>query len=291
MHAYHHPHHHATVSAASSPDSSQPGTPSSESSGQIEAAASSGNETVTVDSKSYSPASSPGSTVSGQQILLLPNVKHAPRHLRTGSPISSSGSSTPMQAGSPGQRHTSPARDTPTPPRLDVERKHAVNSPVQMLYDRRRVQSPLARAIAAQSPVMSLSEEEEDDYRGRGRSSPIAIPHNGSMKTERPDSFTRSPEHRGQSPDVTTSPDEGAAVHGMLKLKTGFSRQFSEDLETPTEIKDIVRMIDESMEKIEEEEDDLAAAQGPDSGHVSMPLTSACRVEPVTVSMPVQSQW
>ncbi|XP_046366711.2 probable helicase with zinc finger domain isoform X1 [Haliotis rufescens] len=43
----------------------------------------------------------------------------------------------------------------------------------------------------------------------------------------------------------------------QLKLKTGFSRQFSDDLPTPTEITDLVRMIEESIEEKKEDEEPL----------------------------------
>jgi hypothetical protein len=59
----------------------------------------------------------------------------------------------------------------------------------------------------------------------------------------------------------------------QLRLRTGFSRQFSDDLPTPTAITDLVRMIEDIDEKPEivMEEDSVGGTS--DSSHGSSPVT------------------
>ncbi|KAK3090246.1 hypothetical protein FSP39_010333 [Pinctada imbricata] len=60
-----------------------------------------------------------------------------------------------------------------------------------------------------------------------------------------------SPVHNGERSDGASSTrrKDGRRMPSKLEIPTGFSRQFSEDIETPTEITNLVRMIDETIDE------------------------------------------
>ena len=170
--------------------------------------------------QNVTPGSSPSSTVSGQPIHFLPNVKHVPVHLigqRSRTPTGNSRSSTP--------------RDTDSPFDISVESKHEAQAEmdymamsIEMQDRRSSAQSPLGRVIA--SAQRRLTHETSSSH-----TSHVTSSHESRTETH---THTRYSEERTL-----------AQHKSSLKLSTGFSRQFSEDIKTPTEIKNLVKMIDE----------------------------------------------
>ncbi|XP_052069643.1 probable helicase with zinc finger domain [Mytilus californianus] len=175
------------------------------------------------DSRSLSPAAqgqnvtpgtSPSSTIAGQPIHFLPNVKHVPVHLfgqRSRTPTGNSRSSTPRETDSP----------------LDISSEVKGEAQGEMDYmamsldtheRRSSAQSPLGRVIASAQ-------------RRQEASSTVTTSYESRTETHTP---TRYSEER------TLAQHKSA-----LKISTGFSRQFSEDMKTPTEIKNLVQMIDD----------------------------------------------
>ncbi|XP_060071826.1 probable helicase with zinc finger domain [Ylistrum balloti] len=196
--------------------------------------------------RSGSPVTSPGSSVASQQIQLLPNVRHVPIHLfpRTATSASSSRSSTPQRTESP---HIPQDIATVIDPQASqkIEAGYLKSSSPALEHQERRgsANSPLARVIASaqrQAPTNTDS--------GLVLSTPYSSGF-GDMIVP------------GQNGDVNdmVKKDKAKRTPVGLRLETGFSRQFSEDLETPTEITDLVKMIDETIEEghesAEEEEE------------------------------------
>lgn len=177
------------------------------------------------DSRSLSPAaqgqyvtpsSSPSSTIAGQPIHFLPNAKHVPVHLlgqRSRTPTSNSRSSTPRETESP----------------LDSGHRGEVQGELDYMavaidtQERARssAQSPLGRVIASAQRRQEATIQSSSVYESK-------------RETHTP---TRYSEERTM-----------AQHKSSLKISTGFSRQFSEDMKTPTEIKNLVKMIDEEGE-------------------------------------------
>lgn len=189
---------------------------------------------------SQSDAQSPGSAAyhQPQPIQLLPNVKHVPSHLLYSTPGSgnNSRSSTPVLANSPVPTQQG-ARDSPRNSQGDLEFP---------TYRRRQHSGP--RPVS-QSPSYSSQSSHESS------TSPVL---NGdqlaSAAKPEPVVTQKLPE------PVREKPSHIAAKlpRKILKLNThatGFSRQFSDELGTPTEITNIVKMIDENIDEREEDEE------------------------------------
>lgn len=197
--------------------------------------------------KTLSPGSSPSPSLAGKNIKLLPNVKHVPVHLRDspGPPgTRSSDSSPPVSAASPISLPLSPQSS------VDDDRNFSDNetqvntakaSVIPSLYDRRtRTNSPLSKQYKANTEV---------GIKGTDRKTTGSPASLSSCDSPSPDSG-----YGPSNSDVPNSKPEKSRSHQLyLKLPTGFSRQFSDDLETPTEITDLVRMIEESIEEKDEE--------------------------------------
>lgn len=231
----------------------RPGSGSVSPASSSEGAATKGNQSQspTGSSQSDVQSMSPGSST-GQHIQLLPNVKHVPTHLLYGTPGSgnNSRSSTPVLSSSPApQQQPNMSSDSPRTSQGEIEfpsfrrRQHSGPRPV------------------SQSPSYSSQGSHESS------ASPVL---NGdqissSYRTETQTVFHSESVLKSQS--KTSSQAEKISVTAKapraLKLNmntTGFSRQFSDELGTPTEITNIVRMIDENIEEVDEEHDSVVAA-------------------------------
>ncbi|KAL5018495.1 hypothetical protein ScPMuIL_004217 [Solemya velum] len=204
--------------------------------------------------KPRSLASSPSPSLTGQHIKLLPNVKHVPVHLRDSPvPTSTQGSqsSPPVLAASPTSLPLSPQSS------LDDDHNSSDNetqvnqgrvSVIPSLYDRRtRTNSPLSKQYKMQS---------EGAMKGIDRKTTDSPASLSSCDSPSPDSGYGTLKSDVPNTKPVTSRSNRDQLH--LKLPTGFSRQFSDDLETPTEITDLVRMIEESIEEKDENETDDA---------------------------------
>ncbi|XP_033744648.1 probable helicase with zinc finger domain [Pecten maximus] len=191
---------------------------------------------VSSQGRSGSPATSPGSSVASQQIQLLPNVRHVPIHLfpRTATPTNSSRPSTPQRTESP---QVSQDMGTTIDPKASqkIEAGYLKSSSPALEHQERRgsANSPLARVIAsAQRQVPTTADS------GLVLSTPYSSGFGDMIM----------PGQNGDMNDVVKKEKTKRTPVG-LRLETGFSRQFSEDLETPTEITDLVKMIDETIEE------------------------------------------
>ncbi|XP_070187827.1 probable helicase with zinc finger domain isoform X2 [Littorina saxatilis] len=186
--------------------------------------------------------SSSSSVTGGFQVL--PNVKHVPPHLMRGglqpSSQSSSRSSTPIN----------PERGPiPVPSYLNEGRRTPVSD---------RPYSP-ANYAARSSPLSEAhrdrSGSRERDF-GASESADLGNPFAASGAGNSPSGESSPPESKVPplvSSRKTNNPKQ-------LRLKTGFSRQFSDDLPTPTAITDIVRMIEENIEEGSENSDSSASS-------------------------------
>ena len=191
------------------------------------------------DSRPYSPTMSPGSSVTGIQVL--PNVKHVPSHLFT-TPGSgnNSRSSTPVQS----------------------------SSPLTVIHQQK--EEPVNPNAAGQpaETVSNPQTEKEFPFRKRQLSGPRPV-------SQSPSYSSQSSHENSMSP--TLDPEQSAAIETQFKLEmssshvqektssyqmrvpknlklntTGFSRQFSDDLGTPTEVTKLVKMIEENIEEGDE---------------------------------------
>ncbi|XP_041363275.1 probable helicase with zinc finger domain [Gigantopelta aegis] len=186
-------------------------------------------------------------SVAGQPIRLMPGVVHVPPHLfQKGSPDSDRGSS----------YSSSPAISPPSAPQRDTERegtpeRHATPTELRSTPTEMRG-TPVERI---EPPVERISTPIER------RGTPVSErPYSPANYTS--EKMSRHVTNRDGAEDVLR--DKVNRKHrpgqGNLKLNTGFSRQFSDDLPTPTEIVDLVRMIEESIEETNEDADSAECA-------------------------------
>ncbi|KAJ8319176.1 hypothetical protein KUTeg_004267, partial [Tegillarca granosa] len=245
------------------------------------------------DLRPYSPSVSPGSTVAGQSIRLLPNVKHVPEHLISGArahtPTSNSRSSTPHRTDSPDvyQQDSNNRKEVVGSP--EEPNYFKTVSPVLDNQERRAsAQSPLARVIASAKRQGSPSMETELGTSPQSRS--FSTYYKASVTVSRE---ATSPVHNGERHDgniMTSSKLERNHHPGSLQLQTGFSRQFSEDLATPTEITNIVKMIDESIdEQVEEEEENNLSKKTSSSSSYTQRITERTHTEKLFLNIPHQA--
>lgn len=198
--------------------------------------------------RSQSPAMSPNSAAAvaaaaaaaaaagaGPHFQLLPNVKHIPAHLYTkaGSSAGNSRSSTPLGG-----------RDSPATERAGEEVRASFEhdylksvSPKLDLQERRAsAQSPLARVISQRQ--------------GYIRDELEAMTLHGGQRTHYQNIVTTTRSSSGSMQNGSRVMEKGRSNKKPSKLElhstTGFSRQFSEDITTPTEITNLVKMIDDN---------------------------------------------
>lgn len=191
--------------------------------------------------QSTTPSTSPSSTVSGQPIHFLPNVKHVPVHLfgqRSRTP--NSRSSTPHDAESP--IDTSAESKTEAQTEMDY-----MAMSIEMQDRRSSAQSPLGRVIA--SAQRRLTQE------------------TSSHTTSAYESKTETHAHTRYSEERTLAQHKSS-----LKITTGLNRQCSEDMKTPTEIKNLVKMMDE----------DTAAEERSEKSTMPIPIPKSKSAAPRT---------
>lgn len=191
------------------------------------------------DNRSYSPALSPGSSVTGIQVL--PNVKHVPSHLFT-------------TAGSgPNSRSSTPVGLSSSP--LTVTHQKKEESVRQSMADQTSESFPSA-------------EKEFPAFRKRQHSGPRPVSQSPSYSSQSSHENSMSPTHdvepgiktdtqfRLEMASQTVEKTSTLQTRGPKNLKlntTGFSRQFSDDLGTPTEVTKIVKMIEENIDEGDED--------------------------------------
>ena len=195
----------------------------------------------------------------------MPGVVHVPPHLfQKGSPDSDRGSS----------YSSSPAVSPPTASQRDAERDGTPERHVAPGDVRINTAERIELSVEQMASIERISTVGE-----RISSTPVEristpIERRGTPVSERPYSpanYTseKSSRHLTNVDGVEDVLKERATFkqrlgQGNLKLNTGlntgFSRQFSDDLPTPTEIVDLVRMIEES---IEEKNEDVNSSDGP----------------------------
>ena len=196
------------------------------------------------DTRSYSPALSPGSNVTG--IQMLPNVKHVPSHLFTtpGSGTSSR-SSTPAQSSSPLtvtlQKKEESSSQTAENVNISQTEKEFPT------FRKRQLSGP--RPVS-QSPSYSSQSSHESSM-----SPTIDIDSGSKLETQfRMEMSSQQTIIEKTSTIQTRGPKNLKLNTTGLKLNTtGFSRQFSDDLGTPTEVTKLVKMIEENIEEGDEE--------------------------------------
>ena len=202
-------------------------------SGSVSPASSSeGTATCTNSSSPISQADlqsmSPGSGLpyqTSQHIQVLPNVKHVPSHLLYNQPGSgpNSRSSTPVMANSPVPTQQG-SRDSPRNSQGELEIPP---------YIRRRQHS--GPRPVSQSPSYSSQSSHE--------SSTSPVLNGDQLTTAAQKSAQKQLEAVKEKP-----PNLSSKTPRILRLNThttGFSRQFSDELGTPTEITNIVRMLED----------------------------------------------
>ncbi|XP_055954783.1 probable helicase with zinc finger domain [Patella vulgata] len=162
------------------------------------------------------------STNSGQQIQLLPNVKHIPGHLFTCGPQSTKGDASEnnnLERANKGQKQQKEER------RLNVSDRPY--SPANYGMDR------------SSTPGL---EELNTDLPPK----PSPFSNNQGPFSQR--KFHKSPgsdKQFAEKQETLKNRRSGKALH----LRTGFSTQFDDDLPTPTEVKDIVQMLEDFHEE------------------------------------------
>ena len=188
------------------------------------------------DNRPYSPALSPGSNVTGIQVL--PNVKHVPSHL-----FNTPGSG-------PNSRSSTPAAQSSSPLTVTLQKKEetsegSVSVPqVEKEFPTFRKRQHSGPRPVSQSPSYSSQSSHESSM------SPTHEAE-GGIKTEMQFKMEMSNQMTEKTSSLQTR------VPKNLKLNTtGFSRQFSDDLGTPTEVTKLVKMIEEN---IDEEDEDFAS--------------------------------
>ncbi|XP_076449410.1 putative helicase with zinc finger domain [Babylonia areolata] len=204
------------------------------------------------DSLSSPEASRSGNAIgmsdSGHGFQVLPNVKHVPAHLMRGglqsSSQNSSRSSTPI--------NTVDRPLNPVPPYL--QEGHA--APIS-----ERPYSP-ANYGARGSPHHMIDETHRDRSGSRERD---VVPTEADISSQLAGLHTaeRTTGSNSGSKVMNTTPPVTKKVNNpkKLSLKTGFSRQFSDDLPTPTAITEIVRMIEENIDECVEESDSSSSPE------------------------------
>ncbi|XP_059155156.1 probable helicase with zinc finger domain [Physella acuta] len=201
-------------------------------------------------------------------IQLLPNVKHVPAHLR-GKP----GETSPEQ---PGSNSTTPPINAPIgTPMLRDERTAALSNRPYSPANYVRERSGSAEMVRSYSPANFIREHAGDDIHSRRSYSPANYPRD-ERRSSADDVNSSHERSMSLSPPVAPSnmmpPDTGqqeqrvANTNGTsklnsrrqkpnLSLRTGFSRQYSDDLPTPTVITNMIQMIDENIDEGSTEED------------------------------------
>ena len=197
------------------------------------------------DNRSYSPVLSPGSNVTG--IQMLPNVKHVPSHLFT----------TP--GSSPNSRSSTPAAQSSSPLTVTLQKKEE------------SVRQKVTDQTSSEGVSISQVEKEFPTFRKRQHSGPRPVSQSPSYSSQSSHESSMSPTHdidpgiktemqfkmEMSSQTVEKTSSLQTRVPKNLKLNTtGFSRQFSDDLGTPTEVTKLVKMIEEN---IDEEDEDFAS--------------------------------
>lgn len=201
-------------------------------------------------------------------IQLLPNVKHVPSHLR-GKP----GETSPEQ---PGSNSTTPPINAPIgTPMFRDERTAALSNRPYSPANYVRERSGSAEMARSYSPANFMREHAGDDIHSRRSYSPANYPRDerrssaDDVNSNHERSMSLSPPVAPSSmmpPDSVQQEQKVANTNGTSKLnsrrqkpnlilRTGFSRQYSDDLPTPTVITNMIQMIDENIDEGSTEED------------------------------------
>lgn len=188
------------------------------------------------DSQSVSPGSGAGFQPH-QHIQVLPNVKHVPSHLLYNTPGSGSNSrsSTPVMANSPVPNQQG-ARDSPRNSQGELD----------IAYTRRRQHS--GPRPVSQSPSYSSQSSHESS------ASPVLNGDQMSSAQKQSDKALPHKQHGGVSEQQASVTSR---MQKQLRLNTnaaGFGGQIGDELATPTEIRNIVKMIEENIDEGDEEE-------------------------------------
>lgn len=193
-------------------------------------------------SQGETQAVSPGSAAAyqnHQHFQVLPNVKHVPSHLLYNPPGSgnNSRSSTPVMANSP----------VPTQPGSRDSPRNSQGELDFPAYTRRRQHS--GPRPVSQSPSYSSQSSHESSTSPVLNGDQAALAQKTAMK--------QMEALKEKQPKITSK------MPRQLKLNThatGFSRQFSDELGTPTEITNLVKMLDENIEERDEDQEAAAMA-------------------------------
>jgi hypothetical protein len=206
----------------------------------------------TDSSQSDTLSMSPGSTA-GQHIQLLPNVKHVPTHLLYSASGSgnNSRSSTPVLANSPApQQQGGLARDSPR------------NSQGEMEFPTFRRRHHSGPRPVSQSPSYSSQGSHESSTSPVLNGDQTAAVYSSEASQKGAYSEVKVKSQSKSISKTTERQTLAAKAPRALKLNTnttGFSRQFSDELGTPTEITNIVRMIEENIDEDDEEDAERTA--------------------------------
>ncbi|XP_012946925.1 probable helicase with zinc finger domain [Aplysia californica] len=229
-------------------------------------------------------------------IQLLPNVKHVPAHL-LGKPGEVTTSADQM-AGSPtGNRmHVSGLR------REDRAPAHVSNRPYSPAnYARERSgsgETPLSRSYSPANYLRDRAASGEDIHSRRSYS-----PANYARDDRRSSGEDASSSHERSmsiSPPIPLSlassslvSSNGAEIKESngssnlnnrrqrpnLKLRTGFSRQYSDDLPTPTVITNMIQMIDDNIDEASAEDDSPSILGDNKKPNLKLRMTVAQRLQ------------
>ena len=185
------------------------------------------------DNRSYSPALSPGSNVTGIQVL--PNVKHVPSHL-----FNTPGSG-------PNSRSSTPVAQSSSPLTVTLQKKEETSEG---------------------GVSIPQVEKEFPTFRKRQHSGPRPVSQSPSYSSQSSHESSMSPTHdadagikietqfKMEMSNQSVEKPSGLQTRVPKNLKlntTGFSRQFSDDLGTPTEVTKLVKMIEENIDKEDED--------------------------------------
>ncbi|KAH9492798.1 hypothetical protein Btru_024739, partial [Bulinus truncatus] len=229
-------------------------------------------------------------------IQLLPNVKHVPAHLL----------GRPAEADQPCSNPTSPPMNLPIGGQLREDRTTPLSnrpySPANFV--RERSGSGDVRSFSPSNFVRDRTSSGED-LNTRGSFSPAnyaqdehtAAGNNGHSSHERSLSLSPPSASTSANNSSVSQPQEHRAVSTNggsklnsrrqkpnLMLRTGFSRQYSDDLPTPTVITNMIQMIDDNIEEGLADDDPSSLERGGNRRNLRLKMSVAQRMQQWQVS-------
>ncbi|KAI8742129.1 helicase with zinc finger domain [Biomphalaria glabrata] len=221
-------------------------------------------------------------------IQLLPNVKHVPAHL----------------LGRPGETIDQPSSNPTSPPTnlpIREERAQLSNrsySPANFIRDRSgsgdiRSYSPASFIRDRTSSLDDLSSRRsfspanytQDEHASSGNNAQLS--HERSLSISPPSNQTNGNSGSGiseQHESRAANTNGGSRLNNRrqkpnLMLRTGFSRQYSDDLPTPTVITNMIQMIDDNIDEGSADDESSSLERGSNRRNLRLKMSVAQRMQ------------